>query len=103
MATVTSSLQPLFIHGYHNLPGITEGERLDFYCHGDLSRLQSDLESYLKYQLDLFSESEFEEYFSLAEFNEVDSLDESELPVFRSALAPDDRSSPIEDLNPRDS
>ena len=101
-ATVASSPQPLFVRGYHNLPGISEGEELDYYCHGDLSRLQSDLASYLKHQLDLFSHSEFEEYFSLAEYPEVDSLDDLELAVFRSALAPADRSIQIESVHPLD-
>jgi hypothetical protein len=100
--TVGSSPQTLFLHGYHKLPGVTEGELLDYYCHGDLSRLPSDLAHYLNQQLDLFSKSEFEDYFSLAEFVDADSLADLELSVFRSALLPEDRAIPIEDLPPRD-
>lgn len=94
----------VFVHAYHDLPGISEGEWVEYYHLASLERLRDDLTRYLEHQLDLFSRScDYEEYFSLAEYDDPeDALAEAELTVFRSSLSAQDREAPLEELHALD-
>lgn len=93
--------QILFITGYHNLPGLSEGEWIGYYAPSELDRLRNELTSYINLQLDLFSEhSEYAEYFSLAQYDHpADSISDVEQTTFRSALSPPERHSEINELD----
>ena len=57
----------LFLTIFHNLPGISTGEEIDYYTACDRERLQRDLVSSTEHYLALFSESyDYEDYFSCA-------------------------------------
>ena len=94
----------LFLAIFHNLPGISTGEEIDYYTACDRERLQRDLVSRTEHFLALFSESyDYEDYFSCADYAITgDSVDESELDTFRSVLDPDGREGPLTNLHPRD-
>ena len=94
----------IFVSAYHNLPGVSEGERVDYYAPHELQRLGSDLTSYIRNQLDLFSEnSSYAEYFSLADYdNPADSISEAEEATFRSALSPAELTTPLAELDARE-
>lgn len=93
----------VFVRAYHNLPGISEGEWVDYYSSASLNRLREDLARYVEHHLDLFSKSyDYEDCFSLAEYGDPDDvLWEDEVAVFRSALSAEDRESPVDELPPR--
>lgn len=95
--------QVLFLRVYHNLPGITDGEEIDYYTPGEYGRLQEDLVTHIKRQFDLFSEShDYGDYFSCADYGiPEDWLDDSEIETFRSVLDPDERTLPLSDLHSR--
>jgi len=94
----------IFVYAYHNLPGISDGEWVEYYKPERFQRLREDLKSHIEHQLDLFPESyDYEGYFLAAEYgNPEDSITDDELPVFRSALAPEDQQTPLRDLHPTD-
>jgi hypothetical protein len=93
----------IFMYAYHNLPGISEAEWVEYYTLANLHGLQQDLAAYIKQQVDLFSESyDYEDYFSCADYGIVeDWVDESEWPIFRSRLDPEDHARPLGELHPR--
>jgi hypothetical protein len=100
--SATSEL--IFVDAYHNLPGISDGEWVQYYLPGSLQRLRTDLRLYIQHHLDLFSESyDYEDYFSQAEYEDPeDALAVEEMTVFRSALSPEDRGAPWANLWARD-
>jgi len=95
------SRQLLFVTAYHNLPGISEGEWIAYFATEETNRLRQELASYINHQLDLFSvNSDYAEYFSLADYdNPADSISDSEVEAFRSALSPAERHTSINDLD----
>ena len=95
----------VFVHAYHNLPGISQGEWIDYYDPAGINQLRQGLKSYIEHQLDLFMQSaDYGEYFSVAEYDSVwEGLAEDEIEVFRLALAPEDRNTAFEALHPTDS
>jgi hypothetical protein len=87
---------------FHHLPGVSEGEEIDYYTPGDRERLQRDLLRKTEHYFALFSNSEYEDHFSCAEYEPPDDyLTDAELDTFRSALDLDDRDCPPSDLHPR--
>ena len=91
------------MYGYHKLPGISEGEWLEYYRPTALGRLRRDLKNYVNQQLNLFSTSgDYGEFFCVAEFEEWRSLDEDEIKVFKLALPPEERNTSPEELHPAD-
>lgn len=94
----------VFVHAYHNLPGISQGEWVAYYDLVGIDRLRQDLRRYIQSQLDLFSESfDYGEYFSVAEYDGVwDGLAEDDVKVFKLALSPADRNTAFEELHPSD-
>jgi hypothetical protein len=102
--TPSTATDVMFVCAYHNLPGISDGEWVEYYTPEGFQRLREDLKSYIEHQLDLFSESyDYADYFSGGEYgNPEDSISDDELPVFRSALAAEDQQTPLPDLHPLD-
>jgi hypothetical protein len=94
----------VFVRAYHNLPGISQGEWVNYYNPASIDRLRQDLKSYIQHQLKLFTISaDYGEYFSVAEYDSLwDSLAEHEVSVFRLALQPEDRNTLVEELHPLD-
>ena len=99
-----TATEVLFVYAYHNLPGISDGSWVEYYAPARLEELRQALKSHIEHQLDLFSESyDYEEYFSIAEYgNPRDSISDDELSTFQSALASEDRQTPLHELHPRD-
>jgi hypothetical protein len=94
----------IFVHAYHNLPGFSQGEWINYYDLAAINRLRQDLKTYIEHQLDLFVKStDYGEYFCVAEYDGVwDGLAEDEVVVLRQALEPEDRSTAFEALHPTD-
>jgi hypothetical protein len=91
----------VFVWAFHNLPGISEAEWVDYYAPHETRRLGGDLKSYIEHQLNLFSEnSNYAEYFSLADYDDpADSLGDVEEVTFRSALSPSEQNTPLGELD----
>jgi hypothetical protein len=81
------------VYGYHKLPGVSEGEWVEYYRPTALRRLRQDLTKHASLQLRLFSTSyEYAEYSCAAEYDGPwESLDESEIALFKLALRVEDR------------
>src|SRR5579864_3321983 len=47
----------IFVRAYHNLPGISQGEWIDYYGPASIGRLRQDVKSYVQHQLQLFTMS----------------------------------------------
>jgi hypothetical protein len=93
----------IFVEAYYNLPGIWESEWVEYYPATNLDRLRSELKSHIEHQLDLFSESEYEDHFSAAEYgNPEEFITADELPLFRAALPKSGQQLPLDELHPRD-
>jgi hypothetical protein len=103
-APTTKATPLLFVYAYHNLPGISDGEWIEYFGPKDGARLLWDIRSYLQDQLDLFRMSaDYGEYFSVAGYDvALEALGEDQLEIFRSALAPEERSRPLADLHSAD-
>jgi hypothetical protein len=73
----------LFLTIFHNLPGISTGEEIDYYTACDRERLQGDIVSSTEHYLALFSESyDYGDYFSCADYPITeDWVDESRGPT----------------------
>jgi hypothetical protein len=101
---ITAASDILFLTVFHNLPGVSDGEQVDYYTSSDSESLRRDLASAADRHFTLFSEnSEYEDYFSCAEYSiDDDSFDDAEINVFRSVLDVDEGQRSLKDLHPRD-
>jgi len=92
----------MFVYAHHKLPGVSDGEWVEYYRPSGTNRLRQDLTSYLSRLLELFSTSyEYGEYFAVAEFESLlESLDENEIQVFKLALRTECRDEALEELSP---
>ncbi len=100
---MSAATELVFVSGYHNLPGISEGYWIEYYTPATFDRFRFDFKRYIEQQLEMFSESyDYEEYFSLADYGDEISefIDDDEEAAFRSALRPID--SPLDDLSSRE-
>ncbi len=89
----------IFVEAYYNLPGIWESEWLEYYPATNLERLRSELKSHIEHQLDLFSESEYEDHFSAAEYGNLeDDVSADELLLFRATLPKSEQRLPLNEL-----
>ena len=101
----STATELIFVRAYHRLPGISEGEWIRYYRPSTFGEFRRELKDYIQHQIGLFTVSaEYGEYFSVAEFDgPMESMDEYEESVFRSALAKADRPIPLSELHPLDS
>jgi hypothetical protein len=87
----------LFVHAYHNLPGVSETDWIEYYAPSEFQRLRDDLKAHIELQLELFAE-----YLSEAEYDVESSIGDREEGVFRCGLSPADRDKPVDELNALD-
>ena len=101
---ITTASDILFLTVFHNLPGVSDGEQIDYYAPSDSESLRRDLASAVERHFTLFSESfEYEDHFSCAEYSiDEDSFDDPEVNIFRSVLDPEEQKRSFEDIHPRD-
>jgi hypothetical protein len=93
----------VFVHAYYNLPGVWESEWVDYYPATNLDRLRTELKSHIEHQLDLFSESVYEDHFSAAEYgNPEEFITADELLLFRAALPKSAQQSPLAEIHALD-
>ena len=86
-----------------NFRAFRKAEWVAYYYPVEFRRLRWDLKDYIQHQLDLFSGSyEYANHFSTAEYGEAESIDDDEMPLFRSTLRPGDREAPLDELDPLD-
>ncbi len=94
----------IFVYAYHNLPGISEREWVEYYPCNALRSICEAVTAEVSEQLDLFANSaDYAGYFAGAEYgNPEDSISADEIAIFRSALSKGDRNTPFEELHPLD-
>ena len=99
---VTTATPLIFVYAFHNLPGISDGEWVNYYKPEDEARLRADIRHYVQIQLDLFRMSaEYGEYFATAEYESpCESFDDQDLLLFRAALPRTEQNTPLEELHP---
>lgn len=89
----------VFVWGAHALPGVSSGEWVGYYRPPLGRQFAVELGEYLRFQMDLFADSIYEDYFSQAPYRSLDEeLTEAEWAAFRSGLGAADRDTPFESL-----